>query len=101
MRPRTTARISLTAMLGTPVTDSQGHLRGRLKDIAVATGADAGKVAGLVLKTRAGLRIVPSQEVMETPAGSVERSNRSHDRSSPKLLALVVALWMNRLLLDP
>jgi sporulation protein YlmC with PRC-barrel domain len=47
MRPRTTARISLTAMLGTPVTDSQGHLRGRLKDIAVATGADAGKVAGL------------------------------------------------------
>jgi flagellar motility protein MotE (MotC chaperone)/sporulation protein YlmC with PRC-barrel domain len=72
MRPRTTARISLTAMLGTPVTDSQGHLRGRLKDIAVATGADAGKVAGLVLKTRAGLRIVPSQEVMETPAGTLE-----------------------------
>src|ERR1035437_3360633 len=71
MRPRTTARISLTALLGTPVTDSHGHLRGRLKDIAVATGADAGKVAGLVLKTKAGLRIVPSQDVMETPAGSL------------------------------
>jgi flagellar motility protein MotE (MotC chaperone)/sporulation protein YlmC with PRC-barrel domain len=71
MRPRTTARISLTALLGTPVTDSHGHLRGRLKDIAVATGADAGKVAGLVLKTKAGLRIVPSNEVMETPAGSL------------------------------
>jgi sporulation protein YlmC with PRC-barrel domain len=62
----------LTALLGTPVTDSQGHLRGRLKDIAVATGADAGKVAGLVLKTRAGLAIVPSQDVMETPAGTLE-----------------------------
>jgi len=72
MRPRTTARISLTALLGTPVTDAQGHLRGRLKDIAVATGEDAGKVAGLVLKTRDGLRIVPSQEVMETPAGTLE-----------------------------
>ena len=55
MQPRTTARVSLTALLGTPVTDAQGHLRGRLKDIAVATGPDAGKVAGLVLKTRAGL----------------------------------------------
>jgi sporulation protein YlmC with PRC-barrel domain len=72
MPTRTAARVSLTAMLGTPVTDSQGHLRGRLKDIAVATGPDAGKVAGLVLKTRSGLKIVPSHEVMETPAGTLE-----------------------------
>jgi sporulation protein YlmC with PRC-barrel domain len=72
MHPRTTARVSLTALLGTPVTDSQGHLRGRLQDIAVATGPDAGKVAGLVLKTRAGLFIVPSHEVMETPSGTLE-----------------------------
>jgi sporulation protein YlmC with PRC-barrel domain len=72
MHPRTTARVSLTALLGTPVTDSQGHLRGRLKDVAVATGPDAGKVAGLVLKTRSGLAIVPSQDVMETPAGTLE-----------------------------
>jgi flagellar motility protein MotE (MotC chaperone)/sporulation protein YlmC with PRC-barrel domain len=72
MRPRTTARVSLTALLGTPVTDAQGHLRGRLKDIAVATGPDAGKVAGIVLKTHDGLAIVPSQEVMETPSGTME-----------------------------
>src|SRR5271165_2529096 len=72
MQPRTISRVSLTALLGTPVTDAQGHLRGRLKDIAVATGPDAGKVAGLVLKTRAGLCIVPSQDVMETPSGTLE-----------------------------
>jgi sporulation protein YlmC with PRC-barrel domain/flagellar motor switch protein FliG len=71
-QPRTSARVSLTALLGTPVTDSSGHLRGKLKDIAVATGPDAGKVVGLVLKTRTGLFIVPSQEVMETPAGTLE-----------------------------
>ncbi len=59
-------------MLGTPVTDAQGHLRGRLKDIAVATGLEAGKVAGLVLKTRSGLAMVSSQEVMETPSGALE-----------------------------
>ena len=65
-------RVSLTALLGMPVTDAKGHLRGRLKDIAVATGPDAGKVAGLVLKTRTGRFLVPSQEVMETPAGTLE-----------------------------
>ncbi len=72
MNVRTTSRISLTALLGTPITDPQGQLRGRLKDIAVATGHDAGKVAGLVLKTRAGLFLVPAQDVMETPAGTLE-----------------------------
>ena len=72
MEPRTTTRVSLTALLGTPVTDVQGRLCGRLKDVAVATGPDAGKVAGLVLKTKSGLSIVPSQEVMETPAGTLE-----------------------------
>jgi magnesium transporter len=67
-----TTRVSLTALLGMPVTDAQGHLRGKLKDIAVATGPDAGKVAGLVLKTRTGLSLVASQDVMETPAGTLE-----------------------------
>ncbi len=70
--PRIATRVSLTALLGTPVTDAQGHLRGKLKDIAVATGPDGGKVAGLVLKTRTGLALVPSQDVMETPAGTLE-----------------------------
>jgi CBS domain-containing protein/sporulation protein YlmC with PRC-barrel domain len=59
-------------MLGTPVTDAQGNIRGTLKDIAVSTGPDAGRVAGLVLKTRQGLQIVPSNQVMETPAGTLE-----------------------------
>jgi sporulation protein YlmC with PRC-barrel domain/CBS domain-containing protein len=76
MEPRTDQRapirVSLTALLGTPVTDAQGQLRGKVKDIVVATGPDGGKVAGLVLKTRTGLSIVPSQDVMETPAGTLE-----------------------------
>ena len=72
MNPRTTIRVSLTALLGTPLTDAQGQLRGKLKDIVVATGPDGGKVAGIVLKTRTGLSLVPSQEVMETPAGTLE-----------------------------
>jgi sporulation protein YlmC with PRC-barrel domain/CBS domain-containing protein len=81
MQVRSSGRVSLTALLGTPVTDAQGHLRGRLKDIAVATGTEAGKVAGLVLKSRAGLFIVPAQEVIETPAGTLEL--RSADAPIP------------------
>ncbi len=81
MEPRTSIRVSLTALLGTPVTDAQGQLRGRLKDIAVATGPDAGKVAGLVLKTKTGLALVPSQEARETPAGTLEL--RSPDSLAP------------------
>lgn len=72
METRATTRVSLTALLGMPVTDAQGQLRGRLKDIAVTTGPEGGRVAGLVLKTREGLAIVASQEVMETPAGTLE-----------------------------
>ncbi len=72
METRATTRVSLTALLGMPVTDARGQLRGRLKDIAVTTGPDGGRVAGLVLKTREGLAIVPSEEVMETPAGTLE-----------------------------
>ena len=62
----------LTAILGTPVTSVRGRLRGRLKDVAVATGSEAGRVAGLVLKTRKGLEIVASSDVRWTPSGALE-----------------------------
>jgi magnesium transporter len=72
MEQRGTVRMSLTALLGTPVTDGRGQLRGKLKDVAVATGAEAGSVLGLVVKTRDGLSVAPAQEVIETPAGTLE-----------------------------
>ena len=72
MNQRTPIRVSLTALLGTPVTAAHGQLRGKLKDIVVTTGPDGGRVAGIALKTRSGLSIVPSQEIMETPAGTLE-----------------------------
>ena len=63
---------SLTTMLGTPVTDADGQVRGRVRDLAVGTGADAGKVAGLVLKTRRGLELVAATSVQQTPSGVFE-----------------------------
>ena len=70
--PGASNRVSLTAILGIPVTDRKGHVCGKLKDVAVSTGPDGGKVAGLVFKTRSGLALVPSWEVTETPAGAFE-----------------------------
>jgi magnesium transporter len=72
---------SLTLLLGTPVTEPQGRLLGRLKDIAVATGADAGKIAGMVIKSRGGLELVPATEVRDTPSGALEL--RSSDALQP------------------
>lgn len=63
---------TLTAILGTPVTDASGQIRGRVHDLAVSTGTEAGKVAGLVLKTRRGLELVPATEVRKTPSGALE-----------------------------
>jgi len=63
---------SLTALLGTPVTSVRGRMRGRLKDIAVGTGEDAGRVAGLVVKTRKGLEVVSTKDVRWTPSGALE-----------------------------
>lgn len=71
-RERQTANHSLTSLLGTPVTDAQGRLRGRLKDIAIGIGAEAGRVAGLVIKTRQGRELVPATDVLETPSGALE-----------------------------
>lgn len=66
------ASLSLTKILGTPVTDVKGQVRGRVRDLAVGTGDDAGKVAGLVLKTRRGLELVAATSVQQTPSGVLE-----------------------------
>ncbi len=59
-------------MLGTPVTDSDGRLRGRVQDLAVGTDSDAGKVAGLVLKTRKGTELISAKSLRQTPSGALE-----------------------------
>ena len=75
-QPRTSARVSLTALLGTPVTDSSGHLRGKLKDIAVATGPDAGKVLQPYLPTPAATTAptsAPATAPATAPAAAPEK----------------------------
>src|SRR5580698_5274618 len=63
---------TLTLLMGTPITDVQGKLRGRVSDLAVGTGKDAGKVVGLVMKSRNGRELVAATEVRQTPSGTLE-----------------------------
>ncbi len=72
MRENPIALTSLALLLGTPVTDQQGGVRGRLQDVAVTTGVAAGNVAALVLKTRNGARMVSAKDVIQTAANTVE-----------------------------
>jgi CBS domain-containing protein len=72
MHDKHTIHSSLTLLLDTPITDRMGQVQGRLKDVAVATGSSAGNVAGLVLKTREGRRLVAVKDVLQTPAGTIE-----------------------------
>src|SRR5271163_1301348 len=72
MHEKHTTHASLTLLLGTLITDRQGRVQGRLKDVAVATGPAAGNVAGLLLKTREGTRLVAATDVLQTPAGTLE-----------------------------
>src|SRR5580658_7799436 len=63
---------TLTLLMGTPITDVQGKLRGRVSDLAVGTGKDAGKVVGLVMKSRNGRELIAATEVRQTPSGTLE-----------------------------
>lgn len=71
MHAKPLTHASLALMLGAAVTGPDGVLRGRLKDVAVATGPSAGNVSGLVLRTAEGLRIVAVGDVAPTSAGAL------------------------------
>ncbi len=65
---------SLSLLLRTRIVHagSPGELAGRLYDIAVGTGSDAGRVAGIVIKNRAGLSWVSATEVTAQADGSLQ-----------------------------
>jgi magnesium transporter len=78
MRDRPTFPSSLTSLIGTPITDVRGQLRGKLKDIAVGTGTEAGVVMGIVFRTRQGSQLVPARDVLPTPGGTLEIREGAH-----------------------
>jgi magnesium transporter len=62
---------SLTLLEGMPVVDAGGQLRGRVADVAVGTGQDAGRVLSLVVKSARGREHIDVQALSLTDAGGL------------------------------
>src|SRR6201987_2303245 len=62
---------SLTLLEGMPVVDAGGQLRGRVADVAVGTGQDAGRVLSLVVKSGRGREHIVVQALSLTDAGGL------------------------------
>jgi CBS domain-containing protein/sporulation protein YlmC with PRC-barrel domain len=72
MHPSALPESSLSLLQGTPVMDQDNHACGNLSDIAVGTGTEAGKVTGLVLKTKSGRKLVDVQQLMVQTGGQLQ-----------------------------
>jgi magnesium transporter len=62
---------SLTLLEGTPVVDASGQMRGRVADVAVGTGQEAGRVLSLVVKSARGREYIDVQALRLTEAGGL------------------------------
>lgn len=62
---------SLTLLEGTPVVDAGGQLRGRVADVVVGTGADAGRVLALVVKNGRGREHIEIEALSLTESGGL------------------------------
>jgi magnesium transporter len=62
---------SLTLLEGTPVVDAGGQMRGRVADVAVGTGQDAGRVLSLVVKSARGREHFDIHALSLTEAGGL------------------------------
>ena len=61
--------LALTELLGAPVTDAAGRRCGRVREVALAPQEDRVRISVLIVKTRAGDRILPLQAVASIDGG--------------------------------
>ena len=61
--------LALTELLGAPVTDAAGQRCGRVREVALAPQEDRVRISVLIVKTRAGDRILPLQSVTSIDGG--------------------------------
>jgi sporulation protein YlmC with PRC-barrel domain len=61
--------LALTELLGSPVYDATGKSSGRVREVALAPQEDRVRVSYLIVKTRAGDRLLPAQAIREINGG--------------------------------
>src|SRR5581483_10073392 len=75
---RAMATVALTELLGAPVFDVSGKARGRVRELALAPQEDRARVAILVVRTKAGDRLLPFASVVSINGGIRARGSASH-----------------------
>ncbi|HEY0307524.1 MAG TPA: CBS domain-containing protein [Acidobacteriaceae bacterium] len=70
-------RTTLSALLGTPVTDAAGHMLGRVREMTVEPAVDPAHVAGVVYKVSGGkergkLKLAAVKDMHWMPAGTLQ-----------------------------
>jgi len=60
--------ISLSEILGAPVTDSSGAVKGRVREVALSPQDDRARASALIVRTRDGDRLVAADRVKEMSA---------------------------------
>ena len=63
--------IALSELLGSPVVDANGGIRGRVREVYVDRQADPKMVSGFIVKSRKGKRMLPPERVHVVPGGGV------------------------------
>ncbi len=73
-----TATLALTELLRTPVFDASGALAGRVRELVLCPQEDPLRISGLVVRTRAGDRLLGFNQV-ESINGIIKARNRAAD----------------------
>ena len=90
--------VALTDLLGRPVLDSAGLVAGRVREVALAPQEDRAHVALLVVKTKAGDRVVPVNRLKSVDVSKLQVNSASPDWNT--YTASEGLLLMGRDLLD-
>ena len=92
------ATLSLSEILGAPITDCDGVLSGRVREIVLSPQDDPARVAALVVRTRQGDRLLPFNNLSEIKSSGF-RTNTARD-SWASLSASEGLIFLERDLLD-
>ncbi|HEY3929727.1 MAG TPA: CBS domain-containing protein [Candidatus Koribacter sp.] len=63
------ANYPLSDLIGAPVFDASGAQAGRVRELAIVPQQDANKIASMVLKTKAGQRLLAAKEIVGINGG--------------------------------
>jgi len=79
-------RTTLSALIGTPVTDAAGRVQGHVREMTVEPGIDPAHVAGVVYKASGGkergkIKLVPVKDVRWTPARTLQLAEGAQPQS--------------------